>query len=185
MHSLHPQARTTPAVRQEIARSTEPTGVLAQRFSVSTETDPQVAQARSARTARTTSSRPHKLPWKATEEERAIVCALRQATGFPLDDLTFIVTHFLPHLNRDAVYRILKAEGLGRLPPAQQRQRKIGTFKDYDLGFIHIDIKHLPKLRPPMARAASAFCMSPSTAARAGCTWRSRTTSWPPAQSPS
>ena len=26
------------------------------------------------------SSRPHKLPWKATDEERAIVCALRQAT---------------------------------------------------------------------------------------------------------
>ncbi len=60
------------------------------------------------------SSRPHKLPWKATDEERAIVCALRQATGFPLDDLTFVVSHFLPHLNRDAVYRILKAEGLGR-----------------------------------------------------------------------
>jgi transposase-like protein len=38
MHSLQPQARTTPAVRQEIARSTEPTGVLAQRFSVSSET---------------------------------------------------------------------------------------------------------------------------------------------------
>ncbi|MFC1455627.1 hypothetical protein ACETIH_02560 [Microvirga arabica] len=37
MHSLHPQARTTPAVRQEIARSREPTGVLAKRFSVSTE----------------------------------------------------------------------------------------------------------------------------------------------------
>ena len=38
MLSIHPQARTTPAVRQEIARSSEPTGVLAQRFSVSTET---------------------------------------------------------------------------------------------------------------------------------------------------
>src|SRR4051794_36496832 len=46
-----------------------------------------------------------------------------RATGFPLDDLTFIVTHFLPHLNRDAVYRILKAEGLGRLPPAQPHKR--------------------------------------------------------------
>src|SRR3954447_9211124 len=44
-----------------------------------------------------------KLPWKATEEERAIVCVLRRTTGFPLDDLTFVVTHFLPHLNRDAV----------------------------------------------------------------------------------
>ena len=52
MHSLHPQARTTPAVRQEIARSTEPTGVLAQRFSVSTETIRKWRK-RGARTART------------------------------------------------------------------------------------------------------------------------------------
>src|SRR3954467_15609060 len=117
MHSLHPQARTTPAVRQEIARSTEPTGVLAQRFSVSTETVRKWRK-RGGPHSPARSRRPQKRPWKATEEERAIVCALRQATGFPLDDLIFIVTHFLPHLNRDAVYRILKAEGLGRLPPA-------------------------------------------------------------------
>jgi transposase len=146
MLSLHPQARTTPAVRQEIARSSEPTGVLAQRFSVSTETIRKWRK-RGAKDCQDHSSRPHKLPWKATDEERAIVCALRRSTGFPLDDLTFVVTHFLPHLNRDAVYRILKAEGLGRLPPAQQRQPKIGTFKEDDLGFIHIDIKHLPKLQ--------------------------------------
>ena len=58
-----------------------------------------------------------------------------------------MVTHFLPHLNRDAVYRILKAEGLNRLP-AQSRSRKPhGAFKEYDLGFVHLDIKHLPKLR--------------------------------------
>ena len=156
MLSLHPQARTTPAVRQEIARSREPTGVLAQRFSVSTETVRKWRK-RGAQDCQDHSSRPHKLPWKATEEERAIVCALRQATGFPLDDLTFIVTHFLPHLNRDAVYRILKAEGLGRLPPAQQRKRKSGTFKDYDLGFIHIDIKHLPKLQTANGESRKRF----------------------------
>jgi hypothetical protein len=57
-----------------------------------------------------------------------------------------VVTHFLPHLNRHSVYRILKAAGLNRLPPAQQRQRESGSFKDYDLGFLHMDIKHLPKL---------------------------------------
>jgi hypothetical protein len=49
-----------------------------------------------------------RLPWKASEEERAVVCALRRATGFPLDDLTFVVAHFLPHLDRDNVYRILR-----------------------------------------------------------------------------
>src|SRR5918993_2161395 len=79
MPSIHPNARTTPTVRAEIARSPEPTGVLAQRYGVSTETigkwrkrGPQDCQDRSAR--------PHKLPWKASEEERAIVCALRRAT---------------------------------------------------------------------------------------------------------
>ncbi len=146
MLAIHPKARTTPAVRAEIARSREPTGVLAQRYGVSTETIRKWRK-RGHQDCQDRSSRPHKLPWKASEEERAIVCALRRSTGFPLDDLTFVVTHFLPHLNRDAVYRILKAEGLNRRP-AQSRSRKPdGTFRDYDLGFIHVDVKHLPKLR--------------------------------------
>jgi transposase InsO family protein len=117
-----------PAVRLEIACSPEPTGVLAKRFGVSTETIRKWRK-RGTEDCQDHSSRPHKLPWKATDEERAIVCALRRSTGFPLDDLTFVVSHLLPHLNRDAVYRILnKAEGLGRLPPVQQRTRESGTF---------------------------------------------------------
>ena len=31
-----------------------------------------------------------------------MVCALRQSTHFALNDLTFVVRHFLPHLNREA-----------------------------------------------------------------------------------
>jgi transposase InsO family protein len=156
MLSIHPNARTTPAVRTEIARSREPTGVLAERYGVSTETirkwrkrGPEACQDRS--------SRPHKLPWKATDEERAIVCALRRATGFPLDDLTFVVRHFLPHLNRDSIYRILRAEGLGRLPAASRPRRGSGTFKEYDLGFVHIDVKHLPKLRTHNGESRKRF----------------------------
>jgi len=38
MLQIHPNARTTPAFRVEIARSGEPTGVLARRFGVSMET---------------------------------------------------------------------------------------------------------------------------------------------------
>jgi transposase InsO family protein len=146
MLAIHPKARTTPAVRAEIARSPEPTGVLARRYGVSTETIRKWRQ-RGPQDCQDHSSRPHKLPWKASEEERAIVCALRRATGFPWDDLTFVVTHFLPHLNRDAVYRILKAEGLGRLSPAGRPRKPNGTFRDDDLGFVHVDVKHLPKLR--------------------------------------
>src|SRR3712207_1195598 len=113
MLAIHPNARTTPAVRAEIARSAEPTGELARRYGVSTETI-RTWRKRGAQDCRDRSSRPRKLPWKATEEERAVVCELRRATGFPLDDLTFVVRHFLPHLDRDNVYRILKAAGLSR-----------------------------------------------------------------------
>src|SRR5215212_8617580 len=83
------------------------------------------------------SSRPHKLPWKASEEERAVVCALRRATGFPLDDLTFVVRHFLPHLDRDNVYRVLRAAGLSRRPAPATPEKVAGKFKEYELGFVH------------------------------------------------
>lgn len=75
------------------------------------------------------------------------MCALRRATSFPLDDLTFVVSHFLPHLNWDAVYRILKAEVLNRLPPAEKARKPHSSFKDYEVGFIHVDVKHLPNLQ--------------------------------------
>jgi transposase InsO family protein len=148
MLQIHPNARTTPVTRAEIARSGEPTGLLAQRYGVSTETI-RKWRTRGAHDCLDHSARPHRLAWKATEEERAIVCAVRQATNFPLDDLTFVVSHFLPHLNRDSIWRILKAEGLSRRPKlvSERPAKGQGTFKDYDLGFIHIDIKHLPKLQ--------------------------------------
>src|SRR3954453_23227387 len=146
MLSIHPNARTTPAVRAEIARSSEPTGELARRFGVSTETVRKWRK-RGVADCRDRSSRPHKLPWKGSEEERAVVCALRRATGFPLDDLTLVVRHFLPHLGRDHVYRILRAEGLNRRPVRAPREKAAGKFREYEVGFAHVDVKRLPKLR--------------------------------------
>jgi transposase InsO family protein len=146
MLAIHPNARTTPAVRAEIARSSERSGVLAERYGVATETTRKWRK-RGPAECKDRSSRPHKLPWKATEEERAVVCALRRATGFPLDELTFVVRHFLPRLSRDNVYRILKAAGLSRRPAPATPERAAAKFREYELGFVHLDVKHLPKLR--------------------------------------
>ena len=158
MLHIYPNARTTPATRAGIARSTEPSGIVAQRYGVSAETVRKWRK-RGVADCLDRSARPHQLPWKATEEERDIVCSLRRATNFPLDDLTFVVTHFLPHLNRDSVWRILKAEGLNRrAKPFSERPAKgQGTFRDYDLGFVQIDIKHLPKQKPPF-RPRAGWC---------------------------
>jgi transposase InsO family protein len=126
----------------------EPSGLLARRYGVSTETIRKWRK-RGVADCLDRSARPHRLPWKATDEERAVVCLLRERTNFALDDLTFVVRHFLPHLNRDSIWRILRAEGLSRRPPPISGRpiRGKGTFRDDDLGFIHIDIKHLPKLQ--------------------------------------
>src|SRR3954447_27071053 len=151
MLSIHPNARTTPAVRAEIARSAEPTGELARRYGVSTETVRKWRK-RGPGDCLDRSARPHKLPWKASEEERAVVCALRRATGFPLDDLTFVVRHFLPHLGRDNVYRILKAAGRHTPPraPGRRGARAAGGHPP------------LPRRRPASSRSTrSGNCSSP------------------------
>ena len=148
MLQIHPDARTTPAVRAEIAGSDEPSGVLAWRYGVSAETVRKWCK-RGAGDCLDRSAKPHKLPWKATDEGHAVVCALRRATNFALDDLTFVVSHFLPQRNRNSVWRILRAECLNRRPPPSSGKpaRGQGTFREYDLGFVHIDTKHLPKLQ--------------------------------------
>ena len=45
------------------------------------------------------------------------------------------------------VWRILKAEGLSRRPAPTAPERTTAKFKEYELGFVHVDVKHLPKLR--------------------------------------
>ena len=120
MYHIHPIARTTPAVRAEIARSTEPSGDLAKRYGVSTETIRKWRK-RGPADCLDRPATPHKLPWKANDEERAVVCALRRATNFALDDPTCVVTHLLPHLNRDSVWVRSSApdpQGRGSEPPS-------------------------------------------------------------------
>jgi transposase-like protein len=112
MHRIHPNARATPAVRAEIARSPEPSGLLAQRYGVSAETIRKWRQ-RGAADCLDRSARPHTLPWQAAAEERVVVCAPRQSTNFALDDLTVVVMRFLPHLSRDS---ISPSQGRGAQP---------------------------------------------------------------------
>jgi hypothetical protein len=113
MMQIHPEARTTPVVRAEIFRSTEPASVLDRRHGISDETV-RKRRKRGEQACHDRSSRPQHLPWRISEEDRAIICAVRCSTGFPLDDLTFVLRYFLPRLNRDSVYRVGKANGLSR-----------------------------------------------------------------------
>ena len=69
MLHIHPNARTTPAVRVEIARSREPGGTSAKRYGVGAETVRKWRK-RGPEDCLDRSARPHRLPRKATDEER-------------------------------------------------------------------------------------------------------------------
>ncbi len=66
MLHIHPNARTTPATRAEIARSSEPSGTVAQRYGVSAETVRKWRK-RGVADCLDRSARSYQLPWKATE----------------------------------------------------------------------------------------------------------------------
>ncbi|MCI1002934.1 helix-turn-helix domain-containing protein, partial [Ochrobactrum sp. C6C9] len=79
MMQIHPQARTTPAVRAEIARSTEPASVIARRYGISDQTVRKWRK-RGEHAVQDRSSRPKRLPWRVTEEEYAIIVARREGS---------------------------------------------------------------------------------------------------------
>lgn len=66
MLQIHPQARTTPAVRAEIARSTEPARVGAKRYGISDETVRKWRK-RGEHQCHDRSSRPKRLAWRMGE----------------------------------------------------------------------------------------------------------------------
>jgi transposase-like protein len=77
--------------------------------------------------------------------EEALVCELRTKVGLPLDDITEVMHRCLnPKLSRSAIHRCLKRHGLNRRPKTDKPP--VGVFEQASVGFIHIDIKHLPAL---------------------------------------
>ena len=69
----------------------------------------------------------------------------------PLNDLLAVLHGFInPHVSRSGLDRCLRRHGvsdLKSLPPQTEGQAKpLKTFKDYEPGFLHIDIKYLPQM---------------------------------------
>ena len=69
------QARTTPATHVEIARFKEPSSTVVRRYGINAKTVRKWRK-RDATDYLDNSAHPHRVPWRATDEERAIVCAV-------------------------------------------------------------------------------------------------------------
>lgn len=155
MSQIHPQARTTPRTRTEIKASAAPLSELAERYDVTVAT---VRKWKSRQTPQDLSHRPHKLSTTLTPAQEVIVVELRRLLLLPLDDLLVVTREFInPAVSRSGLDRCLQRHGVGSLRELQAEragEQTAGpkTFKDYEPGFVHVDIKYLPQMPDESAR---------------------------------
>jgi transposase-like protein len=91
------------------------------------------------------SHRPKTLSVSLSEMEEALVCELRTRLQLPLDDVVEVMRRCVnPKLSRSAIHRCLVRHNLNRRPKSDKPA--IGVFEDATVGFIHVDLKHLPAL---------------------------------------
>jgi hypothetical protein len=101
--------------------------------------------------ARDRSHRPHTLKTTLSPAQEQLVVELRRLVLLPLDDLLAITREFInAAVSRSGLDRCLRRHGVSDLksllPQVQGGPAPMKTFKDYEPGFIHIDIKYLPQM---------------------------------------
>ena len=158
--TIHANARTTPKIRAEIqaAPPSVSNAALARRFGVTKAT---VAKWRRRDQVHDGSHRPHRLNTTLTEAQEAVVVAVRELLLLPLDDLLVVAWEFLdPNLSRSALDRCLRRHGVNNLKAMLREQegeaasdKPYKSFKDYEPGFVHVDIKYLPQMAGESARS--------------------------------
>ena len=152
MIALHKQARTTPAVRAEIAASDEPVSVLAECYHI---TEATVRKWKSRTEFHDRSHTAHRLQTNLTPTQEAIVVHLRRSLLLPLDDLLALTREFLcPSVSRSGLDRCLRRHGVGNLKSLLPTAEKaaIKAFKAYPPGYLHVDVKYLPQMGDETAR---------------------------------
>jgi transposase InsO family protein len=153
--TLHKNARTTPAIRRELQASKEPTPVLARRYNLSTIT---VDKWRKRETTADASHRPNTLHANLSPEQETIVVELRRLLLLPLDDLLVVTHEFInDKVSRSGLDRCLRRHGVSRLADLIPREEPDKTphkaFKEYQPGFIHVDVKYLPQMPDEASRS--------------------------------
>jgi transposase len=141
--SLHANATTTPKNRAYIQRSKKSVRELAADLGVSETT---IRRWRGRTTVTDRSHIPKRLTTSLSAMDEALVCELRTKLRLPLDDITEVMRRCVnAKLSRSAIHRCLKRHGLNRRPKPDKPA--VGVFEQAPVGFIHVDLKHLPALQ--------------------------------------
>ena len=139
MHiALHKNARTTPAVRAEIAASSDTAAVLAQRYGITEQT---VYKWKRRQSFQDRSHTAHRLQTQLTPAQEAVVVQLRRTLLLPLDDLLAVT--------RDSSVKASRAQGLTGVC--------VATAWATSMGSSRVNPRHNPRHSSATSRATSMW----------------------------
>lgn len=135
---LHGCARTTEVVRRAIQNSKESLDKLASHYSINPKT---VAKWKKRSHVCDMAMGPkEQRSTVLTQEEEAIIVAFRKHTLLPLDDCLYALQGTIPKLTRSSLHRCLQRHDISRLPSIDSSKKNKKQFKEYKIGYFHIDI---------------------------------------------
>ena len=138
---LHSNAKTTPRIRKEIQESNQTLKALAKHYNLNVKT---VAKWKNQERITDKKSGPtNPKSTVLTEVEENIICEFRRITKFSLDDVFIALMDKIPKLTRSNLHRCLVRNQLNRLPVEVNDKADKKSFKEYPVGYVHIDISEI------------------------------------------
>lgn len=135
---LHGSAKTTHTIRAAIQRSKASLQELAEQYDLNPKT---VAKWRKRSSVEDMPMGP-KQPCSTvlSAEEEAMCVVFRKHTLLPLDDCLYALQATIPHLTRSSLHRLFQRHDISRLPDLKAEAEPKKKFKNYPIGYFHIDI---------------------------------------------
>ncbi len=137
----HSNASTNVRLRCEINKSILSNNQLSLNYGISENT---VNKWKNRTVFEDKSSKPAVIHYALSALEMAVVMQLRMLTWWALDEITEILNPKEPRKIRSAVYRTFVREGVNKVPEKEKEKAK--KFKEYEPGYLHIDVTYLPKI---------------------------------------
>ncbi len=137
----HSNSTTNVRLRSEIQKSNLSNVALSLQYGVSTKT---ISKWKGRTLFTDKSSRPNTIRYSLSDLDQLIAIELRTITWWSLDEITEAIDPENPTKIRSAVYRTFCREGINTVPEKEKEKAK--KFKEYDPGYLHIDVTYLPKI---------------------------------------
>jgi len=137
----HSNAITNLHIRSEIRNSNMTYLELANKYNTSVAT---ISKWKNRATLTDKSSAPNCINYALSDIQQNLITSIRSTTWLPLDEVWEMMLEQNTTITRSSVYRTFCRNNINKVP--QEKRDKAKKFKEYEPGYLHIDVTYLPKL---------------------------------------